>query len=81
MKNYFKNIVAQVSLLAQTSLNPLIEQALVLFRFGTTLAQLSLSKKVCATCAKLVPLKNSMKAFLLLSCATNDTNAPNNFTI
>lgn len=80
MKNYFNNIVALLALLAQTSRNPLIEQVSGLSRFGITLAQLSLSKKVCATCAKLVPLKNSMKAFLLTSCATNATNAPNNFT-
>ncbi len=71
MKNYFKNIVAFVALLALSFIGGRCELILV----GTLLALLALSKIVCATCAKFVPLKNALKALLLLDSATNATCA------
>ena len=71
MKNYFKNSVAFVALVALSfvgrGFKPILD--------GTFLALLALSKIVCATYAKFVPLKNALKALLLLSCATCATCA------
>jgi len=75
MKSYFKNNVAFVALLALS----FIHKGLAWHFVGTLLAQLAFSKLVCATCAKFVPLKNSLKALLLLNCATCATCANNNF--
>ncbi|MCZ2128690.1 MAG: hypothetical protein LC109_00295 [Bacteroidia bacterium] len=75
MKNYIKNSVAQVALLALS----FIHKGLAWHFVGTLLAQLSFSKLVCATCAKFVPLKNSLKALLLLNCATCATYAKQQF--
>jgi hypothetical protein len=71
MKNYFKNIVAQVALLALSFIHKGFRWHFV----GILLAQLAFSKIGCATCAKFVPLKNSLKALLLLSYATYATCA------
>lgn len=71
MKSYFKNSVAQVALLALS----FIHKGLTWHFVGILLAQLAFSKLVCATCAKFVPLKNSLKALLLLNCATCATYA------
>ncbi len=71
MKNYFKNIVAQVALLTLSFIN----KGFPLHFVGTTLAQLAFSKIVCATYARFVPLKNSLKALLILNCATCATYA------
>lgn len=71
MKNYIKNSVAQVALLALS----FIHKGLAWHFIGILLAQLAFSKLVCATCAKFVPLKNSLKALLLLNCATCATYA------
>jgi len=71
MKSYFKNNVAFVALLALS----FIHKGLTWHFVGTTLAQLAFSKIVCATYAKFVPLKNSLKALLLLNCATCATYA------
>jgi hypothetical protein len=75
MKSYFKNNVAFVALLALS----FIYKGLAWHFVGTLLAQLSFSKLVCATCAKFVPLKNSLKALLLLNCATCATYAKQQF--
>ena len=75
MKSYFKNKVAFVALLALS----FIYKGLAWYFVGTTLAQLAFSKLVCATCAKFVPLKNSLKALLLLNCATCATYAKQQF--
>jgi len=75
MKNYIKNSVAQVALLALS----FIHTGLAWHFVGTLLAQLSFFKLVCATCAKFVPLKNSLKALLLLNCATCATYAKQQF--
>jgi hypothetical protein len=71
MKSYFKNNVAFVALLALS----FIHKGLAWHFVGITLAQLAFSKIVCATRAKFVPLKNSLKALLLLNCATCATYA------
>ncbi len=71
MKSYFKYSVAQVALLALS----FIYKGLTWHFVGTLLAQLAFSKIVCATCAKFVPLKNSLKALLLLNYATYATYA------
>ena len=71
MKNYIKNSVAPVALLALS----FIHKGLAWHFIGILLAQLAFSKLVCATCAKFVPLKNSLKALLLLNCATYATYA------
>ena len=71
MKNYIKNSVAQVALLALS----FIHKGLAWHFVGITLAQLAFSKIVCATCAKFVPLKNSLKPLSLLDCATCATYA------
>ena len=71
MKSYFKNNVAFVALLALS----FIHKGLTWHFVGTTLAQLAFSKAVCATCAKFVPLKNSLKPLSLLDCATCATYA------
>lgn len=71
MKSYFKYSVAQVALLALS----FIYKGLAWHFVGTLLAQLAFSKIVCATCAKFVPLKNSLKALLLLNYATYATYA------
>jgi hypothetical protein len=65
------NQMAFVALLALS----FIYKGLAWHFVGTTLAQLAFSKLVCATCAKFVPLKNSLKALLLLNCATCATYA------
>lgn len=75
MKSYFKNKVAFVAFVAQSNLNPLLVSVWRLLRFGTLLAQVAFSKTVCATCAKFVPLKNSLKPLSLLDCATCATYA------
>lgn len=75
MKNYIKNSVAQVALLALS----FIHKGLTWHFVGTSLAQLAFSKIVCATYAKFVPLKNSLKALLLLNCATCATYAKQQF--
>lgn len=75
MRNYTKNSMAQVALLALS----FIHKGLPWHFVGTLLAQLAFPKLVCATCAKFVPLKNSPKALLLLSCATCATYANNNY--
>lgn len=71
MKNYFKNKVALLALLAPS----FIHKGLRWHFVGTLLAQLAFSKLVCATCAKLVPQQNRLKALLLLNCATCATYA------
>ena len=71
MKSYFKNNVAFVALLALS----FIHKGLAWHFVGTTLAQLAFPKIVCATYAKFVPLKNSLKALLILNCATYATYA------
>lgn len=81
MRSYFKNMVAQVALLAQKPQNPLVEQVSGLFRFGTTLAQLALSKKLVPLMPNLCHLNATLKPALPLGCATNATNATNNFKI
>jgi hypothetical protein len=67
--------VAQLAQLAFSHLKHCASIVCVVFVIGTNLAQLAFSKLVCATCAKLVPLKNSLKALLLLNCATCATYA------
>jgi hypothetical protein len=71
MKSYFKNNMAFVALLALSFIN----KGLTWHFVGTTLAQLTFSKLVCATYAKFVPLKNGLKALLILNCATCATYA------
>ena len=71
MKSYFKNLMAFVALLALS----FIHRGLAWHFVGILLAQLAFSKLVCATCAKLVPLKNSLKPLSLLDCATCATYA------
>lgn len=63
MKNYFKNNMAFVALLALS----FIHRVLKWYSIGTFLAQLSFSKMNCATYANFVPLKNSLKDLLLLN--------------
>jgi hypothetical protein len=75
MKNFTKYKVAFVAFVAQSIQNPLLVSVWRLLKFGTLLAQLAFSKIVCATCAKFVPLKNSLKPLLLLDCATCATYA------
>ena len=79
MKNFTKYKVAFVAFVAQSSQNPLLIGVWRLLRFGILLAQLAFSKIVCATYAKFVPLKNSLKALLLLNCATCATYAKQQF--
>lgn len=79
MKSYFNNIVAQLAQLAFCSLKHCFLMFYTLYASGTLLAQLALLKIVCATCAKFVPLKNSLKALLLLDCATCATYATQYF--
>jgi len=71
MKNFYKNIVALLALLALSFIGGALQRLLN----GTLLALLALSFLVCATCAKFVPLKNSPKPLLLLNCANYATCA------
>ena len=79
MKNYIKNSVAQVALLALS----FIHKGLAWHFVGTLLAQTGIFKNslchLCQVCAKFVPLKNSLKALLLLNCATCATYAKQQF--
>lgn len=75
MKGYTDNILAQLAQLALSAVMYCISRLYFLYRSGTLLAQLALSKIVCATCAKFVPLKNKLKPLLIADCATNATNA------
>ena len=79
MKGYTDNILAQLAQLAFSAIMYCISRLYFLYRSGTLLAQLAFSKLVCATCAKFVPLKNSLKALLLLNCATCATYAKQQF--
>lgn len=71
MKSYFKNNMAFVALLALS----FIHKGFAWHFVGILLARMAFLKLVCATCAKFVPLKNSLKALLLLNCATCATYA------
>jgi len=71
MKSYFKNSVAFVAFVALS----FIYKSLAWHFVGTLLALLAFSKIVYAICAKFVPLKNVLKALLLLNCATCATCA------
>jgi len=75
MKNYFKNILAQLAQLAFSFVKYCISISNTVYVNGTNLAQLALSKIVCATYAKLVPLKNVLKPLLILDCANCATYA------
>ena len=77
MKNFSKILLAQVAQLAQTFRNPHQYWLTEFCTNGTNLAQMAQIFFENTTKADFVTPKVSLKALLLLRCATNATNAPN----